>query len=86
MSDLLARQPNISVPLFLVAPDERREKVIQQVNRPTFERMKPPLVEVCRYISFEGFREVLTAAHDYVSFLKPAWLQTISESCALEDL
>ena len=46
MSDLLARQPNISVPLFLVAPDERREKVIQQVNRPTFERMKPPLVEV----------------------------------------
>jgi hypothetical protein len=86
MSDLVARQPNISVPLFLVAPEERREKVIQQVNRPTFERMKPPLVEVCRYISFEGLREVLTAAHDYVSFLKPAWLQTISESCALEDL
>jgi hypothetical protein len=86
MSDLLARQPNISVPLFLVAPEERREKVIQQVNRPTFERMKPPLVEVCRYISFEDFREALTAAHDYVSYLKPAWLQTVSESCALEDL
>ena len=32
---------------------------------------------------FEGLREALTAAHDYVSFLKPAWLQTISESCAL---
>jgi hypothetical protein len=87
MSDLVARQPNISVPLFLVAPDERRDKVIQQVNRPTFECMKPPPVtEVCRYISFEGLREALTAAHDYVSFLKPAWLQTISESCALEDL
>src|SRR5262249_34058329 len=54
MSGLLARQPNISVPLFLVAPDERREKVIQQVNRPNFERMKTPMVEVCRYISFEG--------------------------------
>jgi hypothetical protein len=54
------------------------------VNRPTFERMKPRLVDVCRYISFEGLREALTAAHDYVSFLKPAWLQTISESCALE--
>lgn len=64
MSDLLARQPNISVPLFLVAPEERREQVIRQVNRPTFERMKPPLVEVCRYISFEGFREALTAAHN----------------------
>jgi hypothetical protein len=86
MSDLLARQPNISVPLFLVAPDERREQVVRQVNRPTFERMKPPLVDVCRYISFEGLREALMAAKDYVSFLKPAWLQTISESCALEDL
>jgi hypothetical protein len=86
MSDLLARQPNISVPLFLVAPDERREQVVRQVNRPTFERMKPPLVDVCRYISFEGLREALTAAQDYVSFLKPAWLQTISESCAIEDL
>ncbi len=86
MSDLLARQPNISVPLFLVAPDERREQVVRQVNGPAFERMKPPLVDVCRYISFEGLREALTAAQDYVSFLKPAWLQTISESCALEDL
>ena len=34
MSDLVAQQPNISVPLFLVAPEERREKVIEQVNRP----------------------------------------------------
>jgi hypothetical protein len=80
MSDLLARQPNISVPLFLVAPEERRDQVVRQVNRPT------PLVDVCRYISFEGLREALTAARDYISFLKPAWLQTISESCVLEDL
>jgi hypothetical protein len=28
----------------------------------------------------------LTAAHDYISFLKPAWLQTVSESCAVDDL
>ena len=86
MSDLLARQPNISVPLFLVAPEDRRDQVVRQVNRPTFERMNPPLVDVCRYISFEGLREALTAAQDYVSYLKPAWLQTVSESCALEDL
>ena len=86
MSDLLAQQPNISIPLFLVAPDERRDEVIRQVNRPTFERMNPPLVDVCRYISFEGLREALSAAQDFISFLKPTWLQTISESCALEDL
>jgi hypothetical protein len=86
MSDLLSLQPNISVPMFLVAPDEWRSKVIRQVNRPTFERMKPPLVEVCRYISFEGLREALEAARDYVSYLKSDWLQTVSESCDLETI
>jgi hypothetical protein len=39
-----------------------------------------------RYISFQGPREALTAAQDHASFLKPAWLQTISESSAFEDL
>jgi hypothetical protein len=85
MNDLLSRQPNISVPLFLVAPEERRDEVVRQVNRPTFKSIKPPLVEVCRYISFEGLREALAAAKDYVSYIKPAWLQTISESCSLEE-
>lgn len=85
MSDLLTRQPNISVPLFLVAPEARRDEVVRQVNRPTFASMDPPLVDVCRYISFEGLREELEAAKDYVSFLKPAWLQNISESCAPDE-
>lgn len=85
MSDLLARQPNISAPLFLVAPEGRRDEVVRQVNRPTFASMDPPLVDVCRYISFEGLREELGAAKDYVSFLKPAWLQNISESCTPDE-
>ena len=55
--------------------------MVRQVNRPTFERMNPPLVDVCRYISFEGLREALSAAQNFISFLKPTWLQTISESC-----
>jgi predicted RNA-binding protein len=85
MSDLLAMQPNISVPLFLVAPEERRSQVIKQVNRPTFDRMTPPLVEVCRYIPFEHLRESLESAKDYVKFLKADWLQTLSESCAPDE-
>lgn len=86
MSDLLAQQPNIAVPLFLVAPEQRRAKVIEQVNRPTFGRMKPPLVEVCRYISFEHLRDSLASVRDIVTYLKPDWLQKVSESCAPEDL
>ncbi len=86
MSDLLAMQPNIAIPLFLVAPDERRNKVIQQVNRPTFDRMNPPLVEVCRYISFEVLRENLHRAQAFVRYLKHDWLQIISESCAYDEV
>jgi hypothetical protein len=88
MSDLLAQQPNIAVPLFLVAPEQgrRRAKVIEQVNRPTFGRMKPPLVEVCRYISFEHLRDSLASVRDIVTYLKPDWLQKVSDSCAPEDL
>src|SRR5207253_5167080 len=39
MSDLLAMQPNLAIRLYLVAPDERREKVLTEVNRPTFSRL-----------------------------------------------
>ena len=48
MSDLLAMQPNINIPLFIVAPDERRNKVKEEINRATFSRLSPPLVKVCR--------------------------------------
>jgi hypothetical protein len=37
MSDLLALQPNLSINLFLVAPDERRDKVENELMRPTFK-------------------------------------------------
>jgi hypothetical protein len=47
--------------------------------------VNPPLVDVCRYISFEGLRDALTEAKEYVSHLKPTWLQTISESCAPDE-
>ncbi len=65
-----------------MAPEDRRAKVIQQVNRPTFDRMNPPLVEVCRYISFENLRESLETVRTVVRYLRADWLQTISESCA----
>jgi hypothetical protein len=62
MADLLAMQPNINIPLFLVAPGERRNRVIAEVNRPTFRRLEPPLVEMCRYISFENLRKRVAPA------------------------
>ncbi|HOV90301.1 MAG TPA: EVE domain-containing protein, partial [Syntrophorhabdaceae bacterium] len=85
MSDLLAMQPNLNIPLYLVAPDERREKVITEVNRPTFSRLSPPLAESCRFISFKTLKEQIKSVSHILRFLKPEFLEEISESCEIEE-
>jgi hypothetical protein len=85
MSDLLAMQPNLNIPLYVVAPDERRTKVITEVNRPTFSRLSPPLRDACRYISFSTLYERLPALAQFVQYLKPNVLEELSESCDLEQ-
>src|SRR6476660_2870601 len=52
MSDLLALQPNLEINLFLVAPDERRDKVEQEILRPTFSLRDKPLAKICGFIGF----------------------------------
>jgi hypothetical protein len=86
MSDLITMQPNLNIPLFIVAPGERRNKVIAEVNRPTFARLSPPMSEMCRYISFEELRKQLEAAWSFLQFLKPEFLDSFSESCEAEDV
>ncbi len=86
MSDLIAMQPNLNIPLYLVAPDERREKVIAEVNRPTFARLSPSLSEICKYISFSSLETQVKQASQYLRFLKPEFLEELSESCEIEDV
>jgi hypothetical protein len=85
MADLIAMQPNLNIPLYLIAPDERREKVMTEVNRPTFCRLSPPLSEICRFISFSGLKDQIKQAEAYLRFLKPEFLEELSESCELEE-
>jgi hypothetical protein len=77
MSDLLALQPNIQIDLYLVAPDDRRDKVEQEILRPTFNLRERPLAEVCGFLSFsklieavEGIRKLGLAASLKPNFLK----------------
>jgi hypothetical protein len=85
MADLIAMQPNLNIPLYLVAPDERREKVMTEVNRPTFCRLNPPVSEICRFISFSGLKDQIKQATPYIRFLKAEFLDELSESCELEE-
>jgi hypothetical protein len=86
MSDLIAMQPNLNIPLYLVAPDDRRQKVIVEVNRPTFMRLLPPLVDVCRFISFNTLQEQVNKISSYVRYLKPEFLEEISEACDIGEV
>ena len=81
MSDLISMQPNINIQLYIVAPDERRNKVISEINRPTFSRLKPPLNTICRYISFSKLKEKDLLPNDVKKHLLPSFLDEISEPC-----
>ena len=86
MSDLIAMQPNLNIPLYMVAPDDRRQKVLEEVNRPTFMRLSPPLVKVCRFISFSKLQEQYEKILPFIRLIRPEFIETVSESCNLEDV
>jgi len=86
MADLISMQPNLNIPLYLVAPDQRREKVMTEVNRPTFSSLEPSLSEVCSYISFSSLLENIEKVSSIIRYIKPEFLEEFSESCVLEDL
>ncbi len=84
MSDLIAMQPNINIPLYIVAPDERREKVMNEVNRATFSKLSPPMNEMCRYISFSALRSWIKKYEDAIQYMKTDFLEDLSEPCETE--
>lgn len=59
MADLMALQPNVNIAAHIVAPPERKEKVLQEITRPVFAFLeKGPLSESCTFISYESVMEL----------------------------
>jgi hypothetical protein len=81
MSDLVAMQPNLNIPLYIVAPDERANAVCREINRPTFAKRTPPLRDVCKFISFSTLRENVIQVAPYVRHLKPDFLEDLAQEC-----
>jgi hypothetical protein len=64
MADLLALQPNMDIRLHIVAPDDKREKVMREITRPVFSLLeKGPLYEGCSYISYDAINEISEMKH-----------------------
>jgi hypothetical protein len=55
MADLMALQPNLNISAHIVAPDERKEKVLQEISRPVFAFLESgPLLESCSFLSYDS--------------------------------
>jgi predicted RNA-binding protein len=64
MADLLALQPNMDIRLHIVAPENRREKVFQEIRRPVFSLLeRGPLSESCTFLSYDSVRELAEQHH-----------------------
>lgn len=59
MADLLALQPNIDIKLHIVAPEHRRDKVLDEIQRPVFALLdKGPLANSCTFLSYDAIEEI----------------------------
>lgn len=83
MADLVTMQPNIKLDLYLVAPDDRREKVFEEINRPTFARLKPPLPKICNFIPYSKLKKEIKHLGPKIRFMKPEFIDEISERCEI---
>jgi hypothetical protein len=81
MADLLATVPNLNIKLYLVAPDERRSKVFQELSRPTFAALRPPLASVCKYIAFSTLEQRIEALGDAAADILPSFIDRLAEAC-----
>ncbi len=56
LSDLKVIAPNSNYPLFIVTPPSRRNRLIEQVKRPTFRKLE--LEKNIRYLSYDAIDEI----------------------------
>ncbi len=81
MSDLLALQPNLNIKLYIVAPDERRDKIEREIMRPTFNLREKPLSEICGFLPISDLTEKIKGIQKLglTSSMKPDFLEQVVE-------
>ena len=60
MADIVALQPDIDIPLHIVAPEERQAAVLDQIRRPVFSLLETgPLSRRCSLLTYDDVREIV---------------------------
>ena len=79
MADLLALQPNMDIRLHIVAPDDKRDRVLREIRRPVFSLLeKGPLYEQCSFLSYDSIDTLSKTPH--LSYMKDAIIAEYEES------
>jgi len=74
MADLVALQPDINIPLHIVAPEDRQETVLDQIKRPVFSLLETgPLAHRCSLLTYDDIREI--ASKSDLSHMKDSVLE-----------
>lgn len=76
MSDLIAVVPALNIKLYIVAQEERRNKVLSELSRPTFRKIG--LNDYCEFISIEDLDELLNKIENLSGHIHPSILDTIA--------
>ena len=64
MADLLALQPNMDIDLHIIAPDDKRQRVLREIRRPVFSLLDTgPLYERCSYLSYDSINSLSDTPH-----------------------
>jgi len=83
MSDLLAVVPALNIQIYIVAPKERRDKVMSELSRPTFRKIG--LNEYCRFISVEDLDGLLGRVSGLDGHIHMSILDKIAEGLEEEE-
>lgn len=80
LSDLRALTPNSIYPLFIVANREKKNKVFEQLRRPTFSNDYLSLDRVVKFISYDSIRDLDESFKDKQPGFNIDWLLKETES------
>lgn len=84
MADLLALQPNMDIRLHIAAPADRRNKVRQEILRPTFSLLdRGPLYRMCTFLSYSVVEEMNALPH--LEHMNGSIVEKYAEAFADED-
>ena len=79
MADLLALQPNMDIRLHIVAPPDKRERVLREIRRPVFSLLeRGPLYEQGSFLSYDSID--LLAETQHLSHMSDMIIREYEES------